>query len=405
MRASPRLPRWVSFLAITSFRRRLHAGCAPAARGSRRRRRPAASGFRRPGTSTCRPWRGGSRSAGVKMPLSPTTMRSAGPCGASARWSSSVVSKVFRLRLLMPISRDLQLQRARRARLVVHLDQHVHAVARTPRPPGRLRGRVVDRRHDDQDAVGAPGARLGHLIGLVHEILAQRRQRGRRARRGQDTPACPGTTARRSAPTGRPRRPPRRRGQRRRIEVGADQALRRARLLDLGDQRVVAGGDACARSRARKPRGAGARLGGGLDLGIAAARAWPRRSPRACRPRSCRGCRSWLSAFDTAISRSSRPSAAPESIDLRGQRRAFLQSPWPCRRRPAPPRRSAARRRGTGPWLALEHVRQRRRIGLGVAAAQRLGLRRREPDILRIDLEGRAPCRSPAPRRWSGPRS
>ena len=40
----------------------------------------------------------------------------------------------------------------------------------------RLRGRIVDRRHDDQDAVGAPRARLGDLIGLVHEILAQHGQ-------------------------------------------------------------------------------------------------------------------------------------------------------------------------------------------------------------------------------------
>jgi len=32
------------------------------------------------------------------------------------------------------------------------------------------------RRHDDQDAIRAPGARLGHLIRLEHEVLAQRGQ-------------------------------------------------------------------------------------------------------------------------------------------------------------------------------------------------------------------------------------
>ncbi len=40
---------------------------------------------------------------------------------------------------------------------------------------------VVERRHDDENAVGAMGAGLDHLIGIVHEILAQYRQSGRRA--------------------------------------------------------------------------------------------------------------------------------------------------------------------------------------------------------------------------------
>ena len=107
-------------------------------------------------------------------------------------------------------------------------------------------------------------------------------------------------------------------GQRRRIEIGADQALRRARLLDLGDQRVVAAGDA-ALDRARRSRAAARRalasassvgeraraLGGGdllalvgFDLArecrvmLASARSTPRSAGRA------------------------RPSAAPLSIDL-----------------------------------------------------------------------------------------
>ena len=42
-------------------------------------------------------------------------------------WSSSVVSKVLRLRLLMPISRERQPQRALELALVVHFEQHVHA--------------------------------------------------------------------------------------------------------------------------------------------------------------------------------------------------------------------------------------------------------------------------------------
>ena len=37
---------------------------------------------------------------------------------------------------------------------------------------------VVKPRHDDQDAVGAVGTGLDHLVGVVHEILAQHRQCG-----------------------------------------------------------------------------------------------------------------------------------------------------------------------------------------------------------------------------------
>ena len=114
--------------------------------------------------------------------------------------------------------------------------------------------------------------------------------------------------------------------QRRRIEVGADQALRRARLLDLGDQRVVAAGDACcsiaAQEAARRRRRPCARA----STRRAGARAWRRRSPRACRLRSWSRMSAISSAaFDTAISRSSRPSASPTVDRLGGERDAFLQ--------------------------------------------------------------------------------
>src|SRR5438874_2844180 len=132
-------------------------------------------------------------------------------------------------------------QRALKFALIVDFEQHVHAVVE-----GRVlevgRDLVVDRRHDDQDAVGAPRARLDHLVDVIHEILAQHRQAGGRARRhqvlggalergviGQHREA--GGAARRIGAC-----------MRRRVEVGADEALGRARLLDLGDQRIVAGG-------------------------------------------------------------------------------------------------------------------------------------------------------------------
>ena len=63
------------------------------------------------------------KSAGVKMPLSPTTIRSRGTIGASRSLTSSDVSKVCRSRLLMPISRRVAAQRALEFGLVMDLDQ------------------------------------------------------------------------------------------------------------------------------------------------------------------------------------------------------------------------------------------------------------------------------------------
>ena len=115
------------------------------------------------------------RSAGRKMPLSPTSTRSRGTRGARRSLTASAVSNVLRSRLLMPTRRDLAAARARaRPR---RAPRSARPCPRRTRPPRRPRGRVVERRHDDQDAVGAERARLGDLVGLVHEILAQRRQR------------------------------------------------------------------------------------------------------------------------------------------------------------------------------------------------------------------------------------
>jgi hypothetical protein len=44
---------------------------------------------------------------------------------------------------------------------------------------------VVDHGHDDEDAVGPPGAGFGDLVGVEHEVLAQHRQAGGGARRQQ----------------------------------------------------------------------------------------------------------------------------------------------------------------------------------------------------------------------------
>ena len=84
---------------------------------------------------------------------------------------------------------------------------------------------IVDRGHDDQNAVGAVGPRFGHLIGVVHEILAQHGQRRRGARLAQMIEA-----ALERRPVGENRKAGRSarligRRQRRRIEIGADQTL------------------------------------------------------------------------------------------------------------------------------------------------------------------------------------
>ncbi len=131
---------------------------------------------------------------------------------------------------------------------------------------------VADAGHDDQDAVGAERAGFVHLVRLVEEILAQHGEgdggaggdeiagraleEGRVGEHRQAGRAALGIGA----------------GERRRVEIGADQALRRARLLDLGDERGAAGaGRRLDRGNeaAGRRRGAGAALHlGGRDGGL-----------------------------------------------------------------------------------------------------------------------------------------
>ena len=122
----------------------------------------------------------------------------------------------------------------------MHFDQHRHAQAQ------RLgfqigHQRVVQAGGDQQDAVCAPGARLVDLVGVDHEVLAQHRQRAHGARllqvlgcalkerpigeHAQAGGAVPGIGHRDLG----------------RHEVLADHALARAGLLDLGDDRGLAG--------------------------------------------------------------------------------------------------------------------------------------------------------------------
>ena len=153
--------------------------------------------------------------------------------------------------------RRTKFQRAIELGAVVDFDQHVHAV-RDRGVLDVLCRAVVERRHDDQDAVGAVGAGFRHLIGVEHEILAQHRQIGRRARRHHEIEMA--LERRRVRQHGEARRAAGLIGfcQRRRIEIGADQTLGGRRLLDLGDQRIVAAGELVldrAHKAARRRRG------------------------------------------------------------------------------------------------------------------------------------------------------
>ena len=105
-------------------------------------------------------------------------------------------------------------------------DQHVHA-KRNRRVLEILRDDVVERGHDDQDAVRVMGAGFGHLIGVEQEILAQHRQAGCRARRHHEIEmALEGGRVRQHGET---RRAAGLVGfcQPRRIEIGANEPLGR----------------------------------------------------------------------------------------------------------------------------------------------------------------------------------
>ncbi len=114
---------------------------------------------------------------------------------------------------------------------------------------------VVDGGHDDEDAVGAPGAGFDDLVAVQHEVLAQHGQSCRGAGGGE--------MLRRALERGaiRQHRKTRRAAgrvlfrEKFGIEILPDQAFRRARLLDLADERELTGGDLCAERIGERPDG------------------------------------------------------------------------------------------------------------------------------------------------------
>ena len=152
---------------------------------------------------------------------------------------------------------------------------------------------------------------------------------------------------------------------------------------------------------ARKPRGGGGRSGGGLDLGERA---------RALRGRDLLALVGFDLGEDVSVSIGDRDQPVEPAFGLAGverlggERDAFLQVLRLAGDHEGG-RRIEQRDVAERALLALEHGGQRRRVGLGIAAAQLLGLGRREPDILRRDLEGRHLAVLQRRDAWSGRRS
>src|SRR6185437_1801600 len=161
--------------------------------------------------------------------------------------------------------RGLERERALQLGPVVHLDQHVHAIVERARLE-RCKTGVFEGGDDQQDGVCAQSARLGDLIFVDDELLAQRRQRACVARLDQVF----GSTLEKG-PVGQHREAGRsrlfvRRGDGVRVERIAQDAPARARPLDFRDDCRRTRGDALPdRALEAARRSGGAR--GRLDLG------------------------------------------------------------------------------------------------------------------------------------------
>ena len=216
-----------------------------------------------------------------------------------------------------------QPERARQFGLVMHLDEAVHA-ERRGRGDEIGRERVIDARHDHQDAIRAHRAGLEHLVGVDQEILADNGQGGgcpcrheilRRSLEilliredGKAGRAALSVSAR----------------ERWRVEIGANQAFGGARLLDFGNQREKAS-IKLGFQRSQKP----ARPGGCLSLGA-----------QSCQGKACLG-RSNLFALcglDGAenVAHATLTRSKPRSRGRAGRRPCRNRSPRrPSRHRPS----------------------------------------------------------------------
>src|SRR5690606_31673399 len=115
--------------------------------------------------------------------------------------------------------------------------------------------RIIERRHYEEDADRAKRARLHHLIGIDHEILAKDGERHRRPRRNEILiRALEIGNVRQHRKAGRAALGIGF-GEQRRIEIIADHAFRGRGFLDLRDQAVVAVRKLCFKRPDKAARG------------------------------------------------------------------------------------------------------------------------------------------------------
>ena len=144
----------------------------------------------------------------ARIPLSVTTTRSEGTRG---RRSSVVAQRDVERAQIAVVDADERRRKPQRAVElggVVHFDQHRKRSVRAGAGFERREPRVVVRRDDQQDGVGAHRARLGDLILVDDEILAQHRQASTRRAPPRDARLRPGNRSR-SVSTDRHAAPPR----------------------------------------------------------------------------------------------------------------------------------------------------------------------------------------------------
>ncbi len=152
----------------------------------------------------------------------------------------------------------IELQRALGLGLVVHLGDGVHAEG-CGLGGQHAGGRIIHGRHDDEDAVGAPGPGLGDLVAVDHEILAQGGEAGGGTGRRQELGCALERGAVREHGEARGAAGLVGLGERRRVEIRPDQPFGWARLFDFRDQREAAGRQFLregSREWPHRPRGA-----------------------------------------------------------------------------------------------------------------------------------------------------
>ena len=274
-------------------------------------------------------------SVGPRMPLSVMTRR---PAGTRRREVESRRQRDFE-RAQVPVvdadQRRVEQKRAVELSRVVHLDQHRHPErTRTRLEVGELR--IVQRRDDQQDGIGAHRARFRDLVIVDDEILAQRGKTAGATRRGQvfgrtlEILAVGQHGQARGAATVVAF------GDADGIEFGPQHAAARARLLDLGDHRRAPAGDFRAqRSLEVARRGPDARRGVDFRRSVAPAsprrprRAWSREFARGCLPSARGPLRRSRRRASSSARRTRRASCAP-------RRRRLPRARARCPRRSSP---------------------------------------------------------------------